>query len=91
MESFFQLLFELEFADFLRVFLILPLDCLQLEGFLLLPARREINIYYLEFFIPLLNVKKAVIIVEKSDKKLIIKEILRAPEKADGKKMILII
>ena len=48
---------------------------------MLRPARREINIYYPEFSIPLLNIKKAVVVVEKSDEEVIIKKVLKTPEK----------
>ena len=46
-------------------------------GGVLHPARREINIYYPEFFILLLNIKKAVIVVEKSDEAVIIKKMFK--------------
>ncbi len=58
---------------------------------MLRPTRRKINIYYPKLSIPLLNIKKAVVVVEKSNEKIIIIKILETPEKADERKTILII
>ena len=42
--------------------------------------------YYLKFFISSLNIKKAVVVVEKSDEEIIVEGVSGAPERAGGRR-----